>query len=407
MANISDIKDCYGCGVCALACGKKIIDIRLIEDGFYEPYITNPESCSNCGLCVDVCAFKHSDMAQSENIVSTYAAWSNSVQVRRKSTSGGVGFEVGRAALVKGYKICAVKFNPDANRAEHFIASNIDELTETVGSKYIQSYTLNAFRSISRKEKYIVYGTPCQMDSFRRYMKRFRVEDKFILVDFFCHGVPSMLAWEKYSRWAENKVGRIHFASWRNKQTKRNATWTYGIDDEKIGTKVDWKQSYNMIVGGEKGISQVKLTDGDMFLTLFLCNCCLGKQCYSYCKYKRANSSADLRLGDFWGGAYANNTDGVSSVISYSDKGEELLRSSDVQIMKHPLNDVIDGQMANNAIISPVYSKVMQSLKAPSENIKDAYKYIKNYNMKVKFKKLLNNPFLIAIKIFSKLFRIR
>ena len=32
--NISGIKDCYGCGVCATVCARQIIDIALNENGF-------------------------------------------------------------------------------------------------------------------------------------------------------------------------------------------------------------------------------------------------------------------------------------------------------------------------------------------------------------------------------------
>lgn len=39
MNNISDIENCYGCGVCAAACPRNIIQIRLNKKGFYEPYI--------------------------------------------------------------------------------------------------------------------------------------------------------------------------------------------------------------------------------------------------------------------------------------------------------------------------------------------------------------------------------
>lgn len=56
MNNISSLNDCYGCGVCAVVCNRKIIEIRLNEDGFYEPYITDISRCTDCGLCRDVCA---------------------------------------------------------------------------------------------------------------------------------------------------------------------------------------------------------------------------------------------------------------------------------------------------------------------------------------------------------------
>ena len=59
MKNVSIIKHCYGCGVCAASCIKKIIKIRLNEEGFYAPYIDELEKCTECGLCLDVCAFNH------------------------------------------------------------------------------------------------------------------------------------------------------------------------------------------------------------------------------------------------------------------------------------------------------------------------------------------------------------
>lgn len=33
MNNISHIHSCYGCAVCAIACPKKIIDVRLNSNG--------------------------------------------------------------------------------------------------------------------------------------------------------------------------------------------------------------------------------------------------------------------------------------------------------------------------------------------------------------------------------------
>lgn len=61
--NTGQIHDCYGCGVCAASCGKKIIKIRLNKNGFYQPYIDEPENCSECGICLEVCAFNHEERA--------------------------------------------------------------------------------------------------------------------------------------------------------------------------------------------------------------------------------------------------------------------------------------------------------------------------------------------------------
>ncbi len=98
--------------------------------------------------------------------VKSFAAWSKDAAVRRKCSSGGVGFEVGRTLIGEGYKVCGVRYNAERNRAEHNVATTIEELIPSIGSKYIQSYTVDGFKAINRNEKYLVTGTPCQIDSF-------------------------------------------------------------------------------------------------------------------------------------------------------------------------------------------------------------------------------------------------
>lgn len=65
----------------------------------------------------------------------------------------------------QGYKVCGVRYDAERNRAEHYIATTVEELIPSSGSKYIQSYTVDGFKAINRKEKYLVTGTPCQIDS--------------------------------------------------------------------------------------------------------------------------------------------------------------------------------------------------------------------------------------------------
>lgn len=56
MNNISSLKDCYGCGVCAVACPRKVISISLNANGFYVPLVVHA-GCTECGLCLSVCAY--------------------------------------------------------------------------------------------------------------------------------------------------------------------------------------------------------------------------------------------------------------------------------------------------------------------------------------------------------------
>lgn len=322
--NISGIKNCYGCGSCAIVCGKNIISIALSRDGFYVPQIRDIGKCTDCGLCVEVCSYMHDDIALGEvSPRSCYAAWSREYAVRRKCSSGGVGFELGRTLIGQGFKVCGVRYNVDAARAEHYIATTIEELIPSIGSKYIQSYTMDGFKAINRKEKYLVTGTPCQIDSFRRYIQKFRCEDNFVLMDFFCHGVPSMLMWKKYVDFVEKKIGKITYASWRNKFTGWHDSWTMAMDGAEKGETTNWSESYDFLMKEKRGSYNSRYTQGDLFYAFFLGNGCLGRACYDKCKYKKATSSADIRIGDCWGKFYQNDDDGVSSVIVFTEKGEK------------------------------------------------------------------------------------
>lgn len=104
--NISNTHDCYGCGVCSSVCARNIITIKLNKNGFYEPNIINPEQCTNCGLCKDVCAFNDNSQSPQRANTHSWAAWSNNEDIRRKCSSGGIGFEIGKQLIVLYVDVC-------------------------------------------------------------------------------------------------------------------------------------------------------------------------------------------------------------------------------------------------------------------------------------------------------------
>lgn len=361
--NISNIHDCYGCGVCAVVCSHKIIKISLNNYGFYEPHITDSTKCTNCGLCLEVCAYSHNELSVKNNPKNSYAAWSKEPAIRRKCSSGGVSFEIGRYLIEQGYKVCGVRYNVNTNRAEHYIATTIEELIPSIGSKYIQSYTVDGFESINRNEKYLVVGTPCQIDSFRRYIRKFKKENNFILMDFFCHGVPSMLVWDKYVKWAENKVGKLTYVSWRNKFTGWHDSWAISIDGQQTSEPVNWHDSYNMLIKEKKGMLNSRLSQGDMFYRLFLSDRCLGKACYEKCKYKYNKSAADIRIGDLWGKTYEKDEKGVSCAIVFTEQGKKVLKYSNTQLTEHSFEIVAEGQMKNSPNKMQIYKIINTNIK--------------------------------------------
>lgn len=380
--NISDIHNCYGCGVCSKPCPVHIIDLRLNEEGFYEPYLTEPDKCTHCGLCRDVCAYVKDELAQINVPVVSYAAWSNDKQVRQKCSSGGVGFEIAKYLLDKGYKTVGVRYNAEKERAEHFIANTLEELVQTTGSKYIQSYPVDGWKGIDRKGKYLITGTPCQIDSFRYYMKKMRLpEENFILLDFFCHGVPSMLAWKKYCKEVEKTIGKITYASWRNKLNYGwHDSWIIGIDGEKEGEKVNWHESYNLLIREKKTFIQSRFSQGDKFFRLFLGDQCLGRQCYTHCKYKYDQSSADIRICDLWGKTYQDNEDGVSGAVAFTEKGAEILKEIDCHLIEHPFSVVAEGQMKTCPVMLPLRDSILTSLADQSKTIDDAVNVLDAYH---------------------------
>lgn len=352
-------KTCFGCGVCASACPKKIISIGSNKDGFYVPAIQELDKCIQCGICLDVCSFLNPGLALKEPKIQSWAAWSKDDRVRRKCSSGGAGFEIGKSLIAQGYKVVGCRYNVEKQRAEHYVARTIEELVQSIGSKYIQSYTPEALLEIDRKQKYLVVGTPCQIDSFRRYIRKYRCEDNFVLMDFFCHCVPSIHAWNSYLKMVENKVGKATYVSWRNKfEYGWHDSWLMAIDGERTSMPVGLHVSYEKLIEEKDSFIKSRWSQGDLFYRLFLEDVCLGPQCQEQCKFKYDQSSADIRIGDLWGKTYEKDESGVSALVAFTEKGRKIVEGLDgVSLREHPFEVVAEGQMKKNAqakVLAPV-----------------------------------------------------
>lgn len=354
--NVGKYEQCYGCGVCSVVCPTQIIDIKLNNNGFLTPFIADKSQCTNCGLCIKVCSYGKAELHQNNKPLNSFGGWSKDSYWRSLSSSGGIAIEILKKAIQNDYSVCAVEYNVVKGIAQHFITDDINELVKTVGSKYIQSYTLPAFDSFEKNKKYLVVGTPCQIDSLRRYVSLKRLNEMFVFVDFFCHGTPSYFAWEKYLNIVKDKIGSISFINWRNKFTGWHDSWAIGAN------------SYtNCSNGLEKGSFQYysRLSQGDIFYNLFLGDFCMNPACCDSCKYKYDKSSADIRLGDFWGDTYKNDEKGVSAVVSFTKVGDAIISDlNDTCILnEHDFAQVSEGQMKSNAKPSLFTPVVMYMLR--------------------------------------------
>ncbi len=304
-------RKCTSCGACGAVCFKGAISIGLNEEGFYRPLV-DTENCIDCGLCVKVC-YKFDEqlkLSTDEDLdrKKLYSAWSNDATLLKQTTSGGIGDLLARQLIEDGYKVVGVVYNEDKTRAEHRIASSLEETVAFRGSKYIQSYTLDALREVMPKvknEKYAVFGTPCQIYALNRYSSLRNVRDNFVFVDLYCHGCPSIHVWTKYLQQMKGKYGVDRFDH-VNFRSKIRGWGSFNVAFEKSG----------------KTLFSNKATD-DGFYELFFCDTILNEGCND-CKLRGTLEYTDLRLGDFWGKKFLGNRTGVSAVSVATEKGAAL-----------------------------------------------------------------------------------
>lgn len=366
ISNVTSIEKCYGCGVCTVACPTGIIELSE-KDGFYRPLIKDNEKCLRCSLCLKNCSFI-SGACNSKAPEMCFVAWSKDKGIRRTSTSGGIIYELLKHFVSKGSNAIVVRYNYSTNRAEHYIASNISQLEDSIGSKYIPSNFANALRLINNKDKYVVVGTPCQIASLKNYVNSKHIEKNFIFIDFFCHGVPSLKFWDKYLAGIKKKTGKVRFIRFRNKYIDNITSSDFKSYKQELNcsgeSEFDWSSSTNLFIYGTKGYYNSRLALNDSFYRFFLGNRCLNDCCYDSCVFKQMSSFADIRVGDIWGKTFSKNRQGASSVICFTKNGINVINSikDRLHIKMIPYKIASEGQMCNNAKRAVSYKYVKKAL---------------------------------------------
>ncbi|GHV88943.1 F420H(2):quinone oxidoreductase [Spirochaetia bacterium] len=300
-------------------------------DGFWQPKI-DLTRCTNCGQCENVCSYTHPDIIQPKDKIESqaYSIVTKDRKLLSEVSSGGAGYELGKLFLKNNYKVFGVEYDNNKNIASHIVIKSENELKKIIGSKYLQSYTVDAFKQVDIKEKYIFFGCPCQIDSLRRFTRNKNIERNWFFVDFFCHGVPSYHLWEKYSRHYVKKNTRIMGVKFRDKCN-------------------GWHKSMTMTMTMTNSIIYSRtLRKNDYFLNMFFGNYVLNESCYN-CKFHGLNSAADIRIGDFWGRKYKNNKTGVSGAIVLTQAGCDTIKKlyQSCIIHEEDINTLLEGQIVN------------------------------------------------------------
>lgn len=305
--NLCDHNDCTGCMVCAGVCTKKAISIQIDDEGFSHPIIDD-NVCVGCNMCVKTCpVLSPIDKYEKGDV---YAAWSESDNIRLKSSSGGIFSELAIAILKMGGIVVGASMDSEGY-VFHQIVDCEENLNKLRGSKYVQSNILPDLYSqiklcLQNKRKVLFTGTPCQVAGAR---KIFRDDENLFTMDLVCHGVPSPEFFAKIYKGVKNMYPNIVGYNFRK------------LDSWAVCSSV------NVNVNG-KIINRPLFGKYTLYQDAFLKGYLHRPNCYN-CPYSSIERVGDITVADFWGiGKYKPIAEdyrkGCSMVSVNSFKGQKL-----------------------------------------------------------------------------------
>lgn len=242
------------------------------------------------------------------------------MKLLRKTSSGGIASEIASYLYDIGYNVVGVSYNVQKDYPEHYIAQDKSELPLIRGSKYIHANNEKALKEVLKEakangEKYAFFGLPCEVYAIERFSRANNIRDQFVLIDLYCHGVPSYLIWRKYLDELKKDKDLSKVYSNVNFRSKLHSSWgEYRIEFQNNSKQTTYLSKNN-----------------DPFFELFFSNQLLNDSC-SNCHLRGNLSYCDIRVGDFWGPKYILNRDGYSIVSANSNMGLEIINSLEGKI---------------------------------------------------------------------------
>lgn len=304
MIEITDKRDCCGCGACVQVCPKQCIAMVEDGEGFAYPQI-EATLCVDCVLCERVCPVINKGDAVAPKVV--YAAKNKSEEIRLKSSSGGLFTLLAERVVSEGGVVFGAKFDENW-RVVHAHADTVEGLAPFRGSKYVQSLIGNNYKSaeqfLKEGREVLFSGTPCQIAGLKRFLRR--EYDNLLTVEVVCHGVPSPKVWRDY---LTDRIASVAEGG-HNENSASQATITDISFRDKTNGWVDYgvRIDYSLRTSAEDDVAQsagtsfseLTLHREDIFMKGFLKNLNLRPSCYR-CAAREGRSGADIAIADYWG----------------------------------------------------------------------------------------------------------
>lgn len=248
--------------------------------------------------------------------------------IRRKSSSGGLFYELSQVILEDGGVVFGACYDKEMHQVVHK-STEETSIENMLKSKYVESKLGDTYKKIDTYlkdgKKVLFCGTPCQAAGLYNLKEKkwSRYKNQLFILDFLCEGVPSYKIFQEYIKDSENKSEKeIETIEFRSK--------SYGWNVHCM--KIQYKD----------GTSRIIPSFSDSYMHTFIMDLTMNRRsCYA-CPFREKKYS-DVTIGDFW---KVSNVDkscvdnkGVSAIFVNSEAGNILIEKARKNLYIKELED--------------------------------------------------------------------
>lgn len=248
--------------------------------------------------------------------------------IRRKSSSGGLFYELSQVILEDGGVVFGACYDKEMHQVVHK-STEETSIENMLKSKYVESKLGDTYKKIETYlkdgKKVLFCGTPCQAAGLYNLKEKkwSRYKNQLFILDFLCEGVPSYKIFQEYIKDSEKKSEKeIETIEFRSK--------SYGWNVHCM--KIQYKD----------GTSRIIPSFSDSYMHTFIMDLTMNRRsCYA-CPFREKKYS-DVTIGDFW---KVSNVDkscvdnkGVSVIFVNSEAGNILIEKARKNLYIKELED--------------------------------------------------------------------